>query len=161
MINKTQEIRKVSTKQEKADALAVRRQVFVIEQKVPESLEVDAYDDDPSVIHFVAYREGKPTGAGRLRMYDVHTAKVERVAVLSSERGTGLGRELMLAIERTAREAGITTLTLHAQCHAQRFYEKLGYQPEGEVFAEAGIEHIRMTKRLNDSYTASQHAGLS
>lgn len=148
MRNNFQEIRQVSNAQEKADALAVRREVFVREQNVPESLELDEYDDAPSVIHFVAYRDGKPKGAGRLRRYGADTAKVERVAVLASERGTGLGRELMLAIEQAAREAAITHLTLNAQCHAQRFYEKLGYQAVGEVFEEAGIEHICMTKRL-------------
>lgn len=148
MTNNTQEIRKVSNAQEKADAFAVRREVFVLEQNVPEALELDEYDHDPDVIHFVAYRNGEAKGAGRFRRYEADTAKVERVAVLASERGTGLGRELMLAIEQAAQEAGYTTLKLHAQCHAQRFYEKLGYQAVGEIFEEAGIEHICMFKQL-------------
>jgi predicted GNAT family N-acyltransferase len=28
------------------------------------------------------------------------------------------------------------------------FYEKLGYKPVGQTFEEAGIPHIKMTKKL-------------
>ncbi|UFJ41704.1 GNAT family N-acetyltransferase [Brevibacillus humidisoli] len=150
-MNKVQDIRRVRTEQEKADAFAVRQQVFVVEQNVPPSLEIDEHDRaGASAIHFVAYRDDKPVGASRLRFYDPQTGKVERVAVMESERGTGLGRELMLAMEQTAREEGLTQLKLNAQCHAQRFYEKLGYQPVGDVFEEAGIDHISMVKKLQD-----------
>lgn len=55
----------------------------------------------------------------------------------------------MLAIEGAAREAGFRQLKLNAQIHARRFYEKLGYEPYGESFAEAGIEHIAMVKALD------------
>ncbi|MBO8164940.1 MAG: GNAT family N-acetyltransferase [Brevibacillus sp.] len=150
-MNQVKDIRRVRTEQEKADALFVRRRVFIEEQNVPESLEVDEYDrPEAPTIHFVAYRDGKPVGAGRLRVYDRQTGKVERVAVLDSERGTGLGRELMLAMEQTARDEGFSQLKLNAQCHAQPFYEKLGYKPIGDVFDEAGIDHIAMVKSLRD-----------
>ena len=37
---------------------------------------------------------------------------------------------------------------LHAQVHARRFYERAGFTPFGEVYLEAGIEHIGMRREL-------------
>ncbi|MEJ8546737.1 GNAT family N-acetyltransferase [Brevibacillus borstelensis] len=130
-------------------ALSVRRAVFIREQQVPEEIEIDSHDRiDSETIHFVVYRGEQAVGASRLRPYTPGIGKVERVAILSSERGTGLGRLLMLAMEETARRQGFKGLKLNAQTHAQRFYEKLGYSPVGEVFEEAGIEHIAMEKAI-------------
>ena len=41
-------VRRVTTLNEMNDALTVRRRVFIEEQNVPESLEIDAYDADPA-----------------------------------------------------------------------------------------------------------------
>ncbi len=131
-------------------ALSVRRTVFIEEQAVPEELEIDEYDSISSTtLHMIAYLNEQPVGTGRVRPYtEQGTGKAERVAVLASERGSGLGRLIMQTMEEAARRQGYTTLRLNAQCHAQAFYEKLGYQPVGDVFDEAGIPHITMTKNL-------------
>lgn len=148
-MNKLYQIHATQNEREKRDALSVRRIVFIEEQQVPEEIEIDEHDDDATeTIHFVAYSDGKPVGAARLRPYAPGVGKVERVAVHASERGTGLGRQIMLAMEETAREKGFAKLKLNAQTHAQRFYEKLGYVPVGDLFHEAGIEHIAMEKSL-------------
>jgi predicted GNAT family N-acyltransferase len=39
-------------------------------------------------------------------------------------------------------------LVLHAQTHAIDFYNKHGFQIEGDEFLEAGIPHRRMTLKL-------------
>ncbi|MDR4998961.1 GNAT family N-acetyltransferase [Brevibacillus sp. FSL K6-0770] len=142
-------IQKVSSEKEMQDALTVRKAVFIDEQQVPAELEIDEHDEQGSgTVHFVAYNEQEPVGASRLRPYAPGVGKVERVAVLQSERGTGLGRQIMLVMEDAAKELGFDSLKLNAQTHAQRFYEKLGYEPHGDVFDEAGIEHIAMVKAL-------------
>jgi predicted GNAT family N-acyltransferase len=148
-MNRLYQIQPVRSEREMADALLVRRRVFIEEQQVPEEIEIDEHDRAGSgTEHFVAYAGDQPVGASRLRPYAPGVGKVERVAVLSSERGTGLGRQIMLAMEEAARRQGYRKLKLNAQTHAQRFYEKLGYTPVGEVFEEAGIEHIAMEKDL-------------
>lgn len=131
------------------DALSVRRTVFVDEQGVPENREIDGKDGDAT--HFVAYDGDEPIGVARLRAYgkgDAKTAKVERVAVLADRRGEGLGRELMATVEETARNAGYTEVVLHAQLPVLSFYAELGYDPVGESFEDAGIEHREMRKEL-------------
>ena len=140
------EVRRVGTSDELADAMAVRRTVFVEEQGVPEHLEVDGNDD--SATHFVAYDGDRPVGAARLRTYDGSRAKVERVAVLEPERGAGVGRRLMDVLETTAAEAGFESLVLHAQVPVVGFYERLGYEVTGEEFEDAGIPHREMWKSL-------------
>lgn len=149
-MNPTYRIQTVQSEQEMADAMSVRKLVFIEEQEVPADLEIDEHDQTGSeTIHFVAYKDDAPVGASRLRPYAPGVGKVERVAVNKTERGTGLGRQIMLVMEETAQKKGFQALKLNAQTHAQRFYEKLGYEPHGDVFDEAGIEHIAMVKKLD------------
>jgi len=139
-------VRVVTTAEQREDAFAVRHEVFVDEQGVPEELELDEHEDEAT--HFVAYDDGEAMGAARLRELDGKTGKVERVAVLADRRGEGWGRRLMDCLETTARESGLETLKLHSQTHAADFYEHLGYRQRGEEFEEAGIPHVEMAKRL-------------
>ena len=150
----------VDTGAERDDAFSVRRSVFVDEQGVDEDIEYDDHDDhDADATHFVAYADGDPIGAARLRAAsgtapgsgsdDPAVGKVERVAVATDRRGEGWGRRLMAAVEARADEAGFSRLTLHAQTHVREFYERLGYEAHGDVFEEAGIPHVAMAKAVD------------
>lgn len=137
----------VDSTEELNDAYVVRKKVFVEEQQVPPELEIDEYEDHSE--HFVAYNEQHiPVGAGRLRPLSNTEAKVERICVAQSERGNSLGAQIMQVLETAAQEKGIQTLLLHAQDHAERFYQRLGYQTISEPFDEAGIIHVKMKKEL-------------
>jgi len=145
-----QHVKKITDPADLEKALAVRRQVFIEEQQVPEEIEIDQYDQEMTTQHLLAFdHDGNPVGTARFRPYGDGVCKVERVAVLQSQRGTGIGKRIMEAIENEAKQAGYHTLKLNAQTHAQRFYEKLGYEAVGETFMEADIEHVTMIKRLN------------
>lgn len=127
-------------------ATAVRWAVFVEEQGVDQSVELDGKDADAH--HVVAFEDGSPVGTARVRMVDDTVAKAERVAVIESERGTGIGTALMHAVEDIARERGATAMRLHAQTRVREFYDELGYEVVGDRFEEAGIPHVAMTKQL-------------
>jgi predicted GNAT family N-acyltransferase len=71
-----------------------------------------------------------------------------RLAVDRAVRGMGLGKLLVHAIEQRAAQRGLAAIELHAQAHACGFYDQLGYEPYGNLFVEAGIEHISMRKEL-------------
>ena len=133
-----------------ADAFAVRRAVFIEEQDVPEELELDGNDE--AATQFVAYDDGRPVGTARLREDDETTAKAERVAVLSDERGRGIGRRLMAAVEAHAVDAGCEAVVLHAQVPVVGFYEELGYATTSDVFEDAGIPHREMRKGLSERH---------
>lgn len=141
------EIRRVAGGATLADAHAVREAVFVEEQGVPAELELDGLDERAS--QFVAYDpEGRPVGTARLRTPTEDRGKPERIAVRDSHRGEGLGRRLMAAVERAAREQGCDRLVLHAQTTVEAFYRRLGYETTSDVFEEAGMAHVEMEKQL-------------
>jgi predicted GNAT family N-acyltransferase len=139
------EVITVKTDAQYQDALAVRQEVFVHEQHVPPELEIDEYEEP--AVHFVAYDNGKPVGAGRYRKKG-DAAKVERICVLQARRGEHIGEAIMEAIEKEAYRAGFSTLILNAQSHAIGFYEKLGFEITSEEFEEAGIPHVEMRKTI-------------
>ncbi|OAH15574.1 GNAT family N-acetyltransferase [Streptomyces jeddahensis] len=135
---------------------AVRKEVFVVEQGVPQDIEYDAYDAD--AVHVLAVRDdGFPLGTGRLLYGEAAAAKnggdpavgsLGRLAVAKAARGLGVGAALVRAIEDAARERGLTAVDLHAQTHALGFYERLGYVAYGAEFPDAGIPHRAMRKAL-------------
>lgn len=128
------------------DAVFVRRRVFMDEQKVPEDIELDEFED--TAIHFVAYDNDEVVGAGRCRKVEGN-AKVERICVMPSFRKHGVGQAIMEKIEQFARDQHLAALELHAQTHAELFYKRIGYVTSSpEEFLDAGIPHVSMKKSL-------------
>ncbi|MGN9792777.1 GNAT family N-acetyltransferase [Streptomyces sp. OZ13] len=137
---------------------AVRKEVFVAEQQVPEEIEYDAYDaEDADTIHVLAVAEdGRPLGTGRLlhgasalkKTGDLTVGSLGRLAVSKAARGLGVGVALVRAIEEAARTRGLAAVDLHAQTHALGFYERLGYAAYGSEFLDAGIPHLAMRRAL-------------
>ena len=135
---------------------AVRKEVFVGEQGVPEDIEYDAYD--AVALHVLAVREdGVPLGTGRLLFGEAAAGKtggdasvgsLGRLAVTQEARGLGVGAALVRAVEDAARARGLTAVDLHAQTHALGFYERLGYVAYGPEFPDAGIPHRAMRRVL-------------
>lgn len=144
------EISYVSTEEQLEQALEIRHHVFVIEQQVPAEIEIDQFDViSPDVHHVLLSTDGQAVATGRLIYYSKDTAKMQRIAVLESHRSFGYGRVLLLAMEELARELGLSYSVLDAQCQAQKFYEKLGYEViSEEPFYDADILHVRMRKSL-------------
>ncbi len=105
------EVRLAQTEADRDAVFAVRRQVFVDEQSVPEELEYDELD--MMADHFLALLGGVPAGAGRLVVIGSApdpglgqgakaTGILGRLAVGKAARGMGLGKLLVKAIEQRA-----------------------------------------------------------
>lgn len=124
---------------------ALRREVFVIEQGVPEELEVD--ENDKVAAHLATLSDGRVIGTLRLVRHE-RTAKIGRLAVSAHSRKKGIGRELMEFAGATASRDGAHEIILAAQFTAREFYRQLGYIEEGKVFDDAGISHVTMRKNL-------------
>jgi predicted GNAT family N-acyltransferase len=132
----------LASEQDLPAVFALRHEVFVVGQGVPEELERD--DLDAVSDHAVAVVDGTLVGTGRL----LPDATIGRMAVASSARGAGVGAAVLARLEERARERELPAVELHAQVHAQGFYDRAGYLPVGEVYLEAGIEHRTMRKEL-------------
>jgi GNAT superfamily N-acetyltransferase len=122
----------------------------------PESV-VYPEDDAPSATHFAAWRDYLV--AGTLSLYaepppvdvDVERGRAWRmrgVAVRDDVRGGGVGRALVVAAEEFARTQRGEVIWCNGRVSAQPFYERLGYQPWGDVFDSVGIPHVVLWRPL-------------
>jgi predicted GNAT family N-acyltransferase len=119
--------------------LAIRKEVFVKEQRVPESIEIDEFETTSD--HFLVLVNNQPAACGRLRLKGQY-AKFERIATLKQFRGSGVGSKLMAFMMSHARQKYSNALPyMHSQVEAVPFYQKLGWSAEGEIFYEANIPH--------------------
>ena len=126
---------------------AIRREVFIEEQGIPADMEWDAAD--ASCLHAVARnRFGVPLATGRMLEHVPGVAKVGRMAVRRSMRGTQIGRQVLEALMAAARKQGDREALLHAQLSAENFYLRAGFQRRGQPFEEAGIAHVEMVRAL-------------
>lgn len=140
----------VETEELLQSCLAIRKEVFVEEQRVPLEEEIDEFDTlDAKAYHLLIELNGENAATGRITYYRDNAAKMQRVAVRKPFRSQGIGKVLMLGLENLARELGFERAVLDGQLHAVPFYEKLGYMVTSkEPFLDAGIMHHRMEKKL-------------
>jgi predicted GNAT family N-acyltransferase len=117
----------------------IRKEVFVKEQHCPENLEWEFEEESH---HFLAKIENVAVGTARWRITD-SGIKLERFAVLKRFREKHVGATLLKAVL-----ADVPTdkgpVYLHAQISAEGFYLKHNFEPKGDHFWEADIEHVKM-----------------
>jgi predicted GNAT family N-acyltransferase len=86
--------------------------------------------------------------------------KLTQMAVDPQRRREGIGRRLVVELEQRAfLDHRLRLLFCHAQLDAVPFYEALGWETEGEVFEEAGIEHFRMVVGGSDAASTARTGG--
>ena len=93
--------------------------------------------------HYLVSVDAHCVGTARTRALDSGQIKIERVAVLGEYRGLGVGRTLM---RRVMEDIGDVPMVLNAQFRTKSFYKALGFSAVGDIFDEAGIEHVRMIR---------------
>lgn len=120
----------------------IRRIVFIEEQQVDVADEWD--DKDETAIHFLIEAQQKAIACARL-LIEGDIYHIGRVAVLKEYRHQKIGRQLMQFILTWCQQQNPEyKIYLHAQTSRVRFYEYLGFVTKGEVFLDAGIDHIEM-----------------
>jgi predicted GNAT family N-acyltransferase len=139
------DIRRARDETERAAAADLRIRVFCDEQGVPRSEEFDGRDGDAT--HLVAVEDGVVLGTCRL-LGGGDTVRLGRLAVGRAARRRGIGAALLAVGEAEARAAGAERIVLNAQTRALGLYKAAGYETRGDRFIEAGIEHVRMERRL-------------
>lgn len=123
--------------------MALRMQVFVEEQGIALTDELDP--NDSSHRHFLAYdSSGRAIGCARLTA----DGQIGRMAVLQSQRRQGVGAALLDHIVATAADNEAKYVFLHAQTDAKDFYAKHGFTATGDTFDEAGLQHLTMRRSL-------------
>lgn len=128
-------------------ALALRCEVFIVEQQCP-YLDPDGKDFD--AIHLLGMKNNKLVAY--LRLFPPNLSQdcitIGRVVIKGSARGQGtqIMRELL---DYCTKHYPHTVLYGSAQLYLKKFYERYGFQAEGEVYDEDGILHVAMKKYVD------------
>ena len=122
------------------EIVRARQEIFLMEQNIV-CRDFDGVDYD--ALHCFLWQDGRVLAY--LRAYRGDDGKVHIGRVLSITHGRGHGKTLMQRAMPVIKEKfGCESVSLHSQCHAEGFYEKLGFTRVGDVFLEEGIEHVKM-----------------
>jgi GNAT superfamily N-acetyltransferase len=93
---------------------------------------------NPLTVFVIGRFKGEAMACGATRRLEPAVAEIKRMYVRPSARGRGFGRQVLVALERTAREAGVTRLVLETgdrQPEAVSLYQTAGFSaipPYGE-----------------------------
>jgi DNA-binding MarR family transcriptional regulator/GNAT superfamily N-acetyltransferase len=99
---------------------------------------------------FIARLRGRPIGCGALKFHPGRPAELKRMWVATEARGLGLGRRLLVELERHAKEAGTRVVRLETNRtleEAIQLYRSSGYR-EVAAFNNEPYAHHWFEKKL-------------
>jgi ElaA protein len=126
------------------EILLLRAEIFVVEQNC-------VYNDldglDKSAVHQFIKKNNEIVAYSRLLKPGTRFTEysIGRVVVKQSERGAGLGIELMNEAKNfILNEWKATKIKISAQKYLRKFYEDLGFEVVTDEYLEDGIPHFGM-----------------
>jgi ElaA protein len=140
------------TTNELYELLKIRTEVFVVEQNC---VYQDLDGDDQPSIHLWLTVSNKVVSMARVCPAGTHMQEVSIGRVITTERGKGYGKQIMLhAIDAAIEYFNATSIDIEAQEYAKGFYESVGFKQSSESFILDGIPHIKMTLNIQDIITS-------
>ena len=96
------------------------------------------------------FQDGNLLCVGTLEPITEGTIKIRYLATLPGAQRKGYGKAVLFAMEEYARSQNYKQIVLESRVSARKFYEKYGYQTEGEEYYPefVHIPHIKMFKML-------------
>lgn len=134
--------KKVTSVPEFVDAIRIRVDVFIKEQGFQPGWEPDG--DDKAATHYIATSNGVIIATARVRQTGKGEFKIERMATKKDHRSKGVGTGLIKHIIHELLDQKAKKIWMQAQCQAQGFYEKCGFQPVSKAFDHYGTDHVEM-----------------
>ena len=131
------------TTDELYELLRVRSEVFVVEQNCVYQ-DLDGEDQQSRPIWPTV--EDKVVALARVCPAGTHMKEISIGRVITTERGKGYGKQIMLhAIDAAVELFNATLIDIEAQEYAKGFYESVGFKQSSDTFMLDGIPHIKMT----------------
>ena len=129
------------------DMLALRAKVFILEQ----GPYLDPDGGDRHAWHLLGRDATSGALLAYLRVLDAGVkfddVSIGRVVVDASLRKQGVGHELMReALALCARQWPGQPISISAQAHLQRFYNRHGFQTSSGQYLDDGIPHVDMRR---------------
>ena len=108
----------------------------------------EGIDDEHGQLHFGLLEENSLVACLAITpLSDTHV-RLRQMAVKEDMQRSGLGSQLISAVEKHLEGIGLKKFELNARIEAIPFYTKLNYEKSGEEFNEVGIPHIKMIKTV-------------
>jgi putative N-acetyltransferase (TIGR04045 family) len=146
---RTWRCRPAASERELGVHFAVRRAVFVDEQKLFAGDDRDRFDDEVTTLHVVGVCGGEIGGVVRLYpLAEPGLWKGDRLAVLPPFRHGLLGAELVRFAVATAGARGGARMIAMIQVPNVRFFTELGWRPAGHIEPYHGVDHSPMDIEL-------------
>lgn len=104
----------------------------------------------PKGLMLIARLREEPVGCGAVKFHETGIAEIKRMWVAPQARGLGLGRRLLVALEKAGQEAGMKVVHLETNrtlSEAIAMYRQSGYQ-EVEAFNDEPYAHHWFEKQL-------------
>ena len=121
---------------------------------------IEANLANPDVVYMVAYRDDKAVGFFMIQHQDCPIAlggnpvELKQIYVLASEFGSGLGKLLLQAVIRCARQQNKNRIWLNVSdlnTRAKSFYAKHGFEPVGAApVLQVGNDRLPATVMVLD-----------
>jgi len=136
------------TTDELYEIIALRQEVFVVEQDCPyldadgkdqQAWHLTGFDKDEKLI---VYARIAPKGV----FYENYVS-ISRIVSSPSVRGKGMGKKLIIESLVTIEKLfSNQEIKISAQCYLTRFYNSFGFETIGEEYLEDNIPHIAMIR---------------
>jgi len=129
------------------EVLGLRQSVFILEQRCAFP---DADGRDLAALHLLG-RSAEGVLVAYLRAFPPEPpgteASLGRVVVRREYRGAGLGRALVAeGLRMICTRYPRARIRVAAQLAVERFYQRLGFERQGDPYEEDGIIHVAMTR---------------
>lgn len=123
----------------------IRTRVFVDETNIDQEDEYDGFDH--LATHFLAWYGTTPAGAARRRRLKNGAIRLERFAVLSEFRNSGIGKALVHAMLSDLPVGQV--VVIHSLTETAGYYEQFGFVVVSDEFEEAGMGHVKLSKVIS------------
>jgi radical SAM protein (TIGR04043 family)/putative N-acetyltransferase (TIGR04045 family) len=138
----------VRTKAEQERAFEIRKEVFVLEQKIFSNSDID--ENDPKSIHLVAEWNNQVVGTVRVFPVDNNGHWIGgRLAVKKEYRNTGAGELLVHEAIQCVKSRGCTKFTARIQLENVSFFSRVGWKTIEPVKDYFGRPHQLMEADLD------------
>lgn len=129
--------------------LRLRSVIFVLEQKC---IYVDPDNNDEKSVHVLGYVKKKLVAYARIVPPGTifKTVSIGRVVVDEKFRGKEIGYRLMEeSIKEAVKHYKPKVISISAQTHLEKFYNRLGFKAVGKMYFDCDIPHITMLLKRN------------
>jgi len=132
----------IETISEFIDAIRIRVDVFIKEQKCEPGWEPD--EEDKNSKQYIAIVDSKIVATARMRETGVKEFKIERMATIKEFRNKGITKGLVEFIINSVKGLGPKKIWMQSQVQAQKFYERCGFEAVSKHYDLHGIPHVDM-----------------